>query len=94
MRKNLSIEREFEREIIDHQAFLRDEEERAQLEWEMECEWDDCGLTPEDEELIEIWCLRRSPASSGRWPTIVLARAASARRGGIGGGPYNPKETA
>lgn len=52
MRKNLSVEREFEREIIDHAAFLRDEEERAQLEWEMECEldWeDDCGLTPEDE---------------------------------------------
>lgn len=48
MRKNLSVEREFEREIIDHTAFLRDEEEAARLEWEMECElgWD----LPEDEE--------------------------------------------
>lgn len=56
MRKNLSVEREFEREILDHAAFLRDEEERAQLEYELECElgWeDDCGLTPEDEELME-----------------------------------------
>ena len=40
MRKNLLVEREFEREIIDHQAFLRDEEERAQLEYELECELD------------------------------------------------------
>ena len=60
MRKNLSVEREFEREILDHHAFLRDEEEAARLKYEMECEcgdWDlpeeDCGLTPEDEELIE-----------------------------------------
>lgn len=58
MRKNLLVEREFEREIIDHAAFLRDEEERARLEYEWECElWDlpedDCGLTAEDEELME-----------------------------------------
>lgn len=48
MRKNLSVEREFEREIIDHQAFLRDEEERAQLELEFEY-----GLDWEDEEELD-----------------------------------------
>ena len=39
MRKNLSIEREFEREILDHAAFLRDEEEAARLEYEVEAEY-------------------------------------------------------
>lgn len=56
MRK-ISIEREYEREILDHQAFLRDEEEAAQLEYEIEFEY---GLDweedlPEDDlpEVIE-----------------------------------------
>lgn len=39
MRKNLSVEREFEREILDHQAFLRNEEEAARLEYEVEAEY-------------------------------------------------------
>ncbi len=50
MRKNFTIEREYEREIIDHEEFLRDEEERAQLEYEMEFEMEcECGLDWEDE---------------------------------------------
>ncbi len=66
MRKNLTVEREFEREIIDHAAFLRDEEEAARIDWEwirevnadwlddleMELSWEleDCGLTHQEED--------------------------------------------
>lgn len=46
MRKNFTIEREYEREIIEYEAFLREEEERAQLEYELEFEY---GLDWEDE---------------------------------------------
>jgi hypothetical protein len=60
MRKNLSVEREFEREIVDHAAFLRDEEERAQLEYELECEyamdyWEGEDYLPEEVECPAGW---------------------------------------
>lgn len=56
MRKNLSVEREFEREIIDHQAFLRDEEEAAQLEYEYAMDyWEGEDYLPEEVECPAGW---------------------------------------
>lgn len=51
MRKNLSVEREHEREILDHAAFLRDEEEAARLEYEYAMDfWEGEDALPEDVE--------------------------------------------
>ena len=51
MRKNLSVEREHEREILDHEAFLRDEEEAARLEYEYAMDfWEGEDALPEDVE--------------------------------------------
>ena len=66
MRKNLSVEREYEREIVDHAAFLRDEEERAQLEYEVEAEY---GLDWEEDLPEVIEDVGTTPAHDclGRW---------------------------